>query len=34
MPRTPNMSLYATTVQDEDAVTVVESDAEAENVKS
>ena len=34
MPRTPNTSLRATTVQDEDAATAVESDTEAENAKS
>ena len=34
MPRTLNTLLRATTIQDEDAVIVVESDAEAENVKS
>lgn len=34
MPQTPNTSLRTATVQDEDAVTAVESDTEAENAKS
>ena len=34
MPRTPNTSLHAATVQDEDIVIVIESDTEAENAKS
>jgi len=34
MPRTLNTSLRAATAQDEDAATVVESDAEVENAKS
>ena len=33
-PWIPNMSLYAITVQDEDAVIVVELDMEMENAKS
>ena len=34
MPRTPNTSIRAATAQDENVVTVVELDVEAENAKS
>jgi len=34
VPQTPNMSLRATTVQDEDAATAVKLNIETENTKS